>query len=73
MKRTGCKLEDICRVITPQRSVDIVVKKAATGEVLYEGPAHYLTGGESFCKKSVKSLAIVHTESCASYIIEVSR
>ena len=73
MKKSGCKLSDLAKVITPQVGIDLVVKKTPSGEVLFEGPAHYLTGGESFCNKTVKSLAIAKCPGYTSYVIEVSR
>ena len=73
MKKTVCKLEDIAKVIVPQTGISLIVKKVPSGEILFDGPAHYLTGGESFCKKAVKSLAVAHDNEYISYVIEVSR
>ena len=73
MKKSTCKLSDLAHIITPQRDVNLIAKKVTTGEVVYNGLAHYLTGQESFCSKTVKSLAIMHSPDFVCYVVELSK
>ena len=52
------KLKDFANVIQPQVGVTMQVRKSNTGTILWSGPSHYLTGGESFCDMPIKSISL---------------
>ena len=63
------KLKDIVNLIRPQVNTDLEVRDYKTGAILYNGPAHLLTGAESFCKYTIKEIAIEN----GNYIIKVAK
>lgn len=53
------QLKDIVNLIRPQVGVNLHVRDYRTSVLVHTGPAHYLTGAESFCQKEIKEIAIV--------------
>ena len=62
------KLKDIVNLFRPQVGVEIEVKSNKTSAVIYRGPAHHLTGAESFCQKIIKDIAIVD----GNYVVKIA-
>ena len=56
--KVQAKLKDVVGLIEPQPDTTLRIQKVSSGEVLWTGPAHYLTGNESFCDTKIKSISL---------------
>jgi len=56
--KVQAKLKDIVGLIEPQPETILRIQKMSSGAIIWTGPAHYLTGNESFCDTKIKSVCL---------------